>query len=304
MVELNFDRRRPDVLLNLNEVPELRGWSREDGALRLGVGSDLRRGDGGAAAPSSCRRSPRRRARSARRRSGTAARSAATSAPPRRRETRCRRCSSRTRRSRSRPCAGRGRVPLREFLVGPKRNAAAAGRADHGGAASSPSGAPQTFMKVGPRNAMVISVCSLAVVADREREELRASFGSAGGRGPGSCRPLARRRRSPSASSRRRVRSTTCAERRRTAGTRWACSRRARWSGARMRIELTSTARRARPRSGRARACSTRCASGSACPARRTRASRASAARARCCWTAPWSARAWCSRRRPTAMRW
>jgi CO/xanthine dehydrogenase FAD-binding subunit len=33
-------------------------------------------------------------------------------------------------------------------------------------------------MKVGPRNAMVIAVCSLAVVADRERGELRAAFGS------------------------------------------------------------------------------------------------------------------------------
>ena len=43
-----------------------------------------------------------------------------------------------------------------------------------------PSGTPQTFMKVGPRNAMVIAVCSLAVAADRERGEVRASFGSAG----------------------------------------------------------------------------------------------------------------------------
>jgi CO/xanthine dehydrogenase FAD-binding subunit len=43
-----------------------------------------------------------------------------------------------------------------------------------------PSGQPQTFMKIGPRNAMVIAVCSLALVADRERGELRASFGSAG----------------------------------------------------------------------------------------------------------------------------
>src|SRR4249920_1544595 len=33
MVELNFDRSRPDALLNLNEVPELRGWSRENGTL-------------------------------------------------------------------------------------------------------------------------------------------------------------------------------------------------------------------------------------------------------------------------------
>ena len=70
-------------------------------------------------------------------------------------------------------------VPLGEFLVGPKRNARRAGRADHR-AWVAPSGAPQTFMKVGPRNAMVIAVCSLAVVADRERGELRAAFGSAG----------------------------------------------------------------------------------------------------------------------------
>jgi CO/xanthine dehydrogenase FAD-binding subunit len=34
-------------------------------------------------------------------------------------------------------------------------------------------------MKVGPRNAMVIAVTSLALVADRERSELRAAFGSA-----------------------------------------------------------------------------------------------------------------------------
>jgi CO/xanthine dehydrogenase FAD-binding subunit len=39
-----------------------------------------------------------------------------------------------------------------------------------------PSAAPQTFMKVGPRNAMVIAVVSLAVSAG---DELRASFGSA-----------------------------------------------------------------------------------------------------------------------------
>ena len=38
MVELNFDRARPPALLNLNEVPELRGWSRENGTLRLGSG--------------------------------------------------------------------------------------------------------------------------------------------------------------------------------------------------------------------------------------------------------------------------
>ena len=38
MVELNFDRARPDAILNLNEVAELRGWSRENGSVRLGAG--------------------------------------------------------------------------------------------------------------------------------------------------------------------------------------------------------------------------------------------------------------------------
>src|SRR6266699_4142275 len=38
MVELNFDRARPAALLNLNEVAELRGWSRQNGTVRLGAG--------------------------------------------------------------------------------------------------------------------------------------------------------------------------------------------------------------------------------------------------------------------------
>src|SRR5256886_7130353 len=38
MVELNFDRARPETLLNLNEARELRGWSRDNGSIRLGAG--------------------------------------------------------------------------------------------------------------------------------------------------------------------------------------------------------------------------------------------------------------------------
>src|SRR5437764_14030212 len=38
MVELNFDRARPAALLNLNEVAELRGWSRRNGTVWLGAG--------------------------------------------------------------------------------------------------------------------------------------------------------------------------------------------------------------------------------------------------------------------------
>src|SRR5512132_1044590 len=37
MVELNFDRARPEALLNLNEVRELKSWSRANGGLQLGA---------------------------------------------------------------------------------------------------------------------------------------------------------------------------------------------------------------------------------------------------------------------------
>ncbi len=38
MVELNFARRRPLVLMDLTRVPELAGWSLQDGRLRVGAG--------------------------------------------------------------------------------------------------------------------------------------------------------------------------------------------------------------------------------------------------------------------------
>src|SRR6187551_1169281 len=37
MVAINFDRLRPGTVLNLEEVDELRGWSRENGTVRLGA---------------------------------------------------------------------------------------------------------------------------------------------------------------------------------------------------------------------------------------------------------------------------
>jgi CO/xanthine dehydrogenase FAD-binding subunit len=66
-------------------------------------------------------------------------------------------------------------MALGDFVTGVKRNAL---EPDELITAVwlTPSNAPQTFMKIGPRNAMVIAVVSLAVSAG---DELRASFGSA-----------------------------------------------------------------------------------------------------------------------------
>ncbi|TML12571.1 MAG: xanthine dehydrogenase family protein subunit M, partial [Actinobacteria bacterium] len=71
---------------------------------------------------------------------------------------------------------GERTLPLRDFVVGVKRNVLAV---DELILDVSVDGDParQTFMKVGPRNAMLISVVSLALRVDGE---LAASFGSAG----------------------------------------------------------------------------------------------------------------------------
>src|SRR5919197_3848890 len=178
MVELNFDRRRPEVLLNLNEVPELRGWSRENGGLRLGSGLTYTEAMQGAVAEalpalaeaSRTVGSPQIRNRGTLGGNLGTASPAGDALPPLLVEyAQVELATTR----------GARRLPLTDFLVGPKRNALAEDElivAVH----VEPSGARQTFMKIGPRNAMVIAVCSLALVVDREHDEVRASYGSAG----------------------------------------------------------------------------------------------------------------------------
>jgi CO/xanthine dehydrogenase FAD-binding subunit len=178
MVELNFDRARPPALLNLNEVPELRAWSRDDGALRLGASltyteameAPLSELLPALAEASRTVGSPQIRNRGTLGGNLGTASPAGDALPPLLVEDAEVELAS---------VRGVRRVPVSEFLVGPKRNELADDElivAVH----VRPSGSPQTFMKVGPRNAMVIAVVSLALAADRERGELRASFGSAG----------------------------------------------------------------------------------------------------------------------------
>ena len=174
MVGLNFDRLRPGALLNLNEVPELRGWSREDGALRLGSGltyAEAMAPELAALLPALAEASRTVGSPQIRNR-GTIGGNLGTSSPagdalpPLLVEGAEVECAS---------VRGSRRVALGQFITGVKRNALAADELITA-VWVTPSGAPQTFMKVGPRNAMVIAVVSLAVSAG---DELRASFGSA-----------------------------------------------------------------------------------------------------------------------------
>jgi len=177
MVALNFDRARPEALLNLNEVAELRGWSRENGTLRLGAGLTYAEAMEGALAEalpalaeaSRTVGSPQIRNRGTIGGNLGTASPAGDALPPLLVEG-----------ARVELASARGvrELPLGEFLLGVKQNALADDELIVA-VLVEPSEQPQTFMKIGPRNAMVIAVCSLALVADRERGELRASFGSA-----------------------------------------------------------------------------------------------------------------------------
>jgi CO/xanthine dehydrogenase FAD-binding subunit len=174
MVTINFDRGRPEAMLNLNEVGELRGWSRANGELRLGSGltyAEIEHGPLRDVLPALAEASRTVGSPQIRNRGtiggnlGTAS-PAGDALPPLLIEHAEVECSS---------VRGVRTVPLAEFVTGVKRNVLEPDELITA-VLLSPSAAPQTFMKVGPRNAMVIAVVSLAVSAG---DELRASFGSA-----------------------------------------------------------------------------------------------------------------------------
>ena len=178
MVELNFDRARPAVLLNLNELAELRGWSRENGSIRLGAGltyteameAPLAEKLPALAEASRTVGGPQIRNRGTVGGNLGTASPAGDALPPLLIGGAVVELAS---------IRGERTVPLNEFLTGPKRNALADDELILGARVRAADGA-QTFMKVGPRNAMVISVVSLALTVDRERDQVRAAFGSAG----------------------------------------------------------------------------------------------------------------------------
>src|SRR5262249_5584586 len=161
----------------LNEVRELRGFSRADGALVLGAGLTYTAAMQGTLAhdlpalaeASRTVGSPQIRNRGTIGGNLGTASPAGDAIPP---------LLTQGAEVEIRSVRGERRLPLQEFFLGVKRNALEPDEIVTA-VRVRPTGAPQTFMKVGPRNAMVISICSLALEVDRERDEVRAAFGSA-----------------------------------------------------------------------------------------------------------------------------
>jgi CO/xanthine dehydrogenase FAD-binding subunit len=176
MVDLNFDWSRPEALLNLNEVEELRGWSRQNGTVWLGSGLtyvEAMEPPLAAALPALAEAArtvggPQIRNR------GTIGGNLGTASPAGDALPPLLVCGAEVKIASVR---GERIVPLPEFLVGPKRNVLAEDELILGVTVDATE-SRQTFMKVGPRNAMAIAVVSLAVRVDAEH--VRAAFGSAG----------------------------------------------------------------------------------------------------------------------------
>jgi CO/xanthine dehydrogenase FAD-binding subunit len=178
MVELNFDRHRPDVLVDLTKVPELRDWSRtDDGGVRLGAGVSYARvmtelGDlaPGLAMASRTVGSPQIRAR------GTVGGNVGSASPA----GDCHPVLLAVGANVEVQSAARGsrRIPVADFFTGVKKSAL---EPDELIAAVHlpPAVGPQQFAKIGTRNAMVIAVTSFGLALHPDRRRVGAAIGSA-----------------------------------------------------------------------------------------------------------------------------
>ena len=178
MVELNFDRRRPEVVLDLTRVPELAEWSRQDGAVRVGAGvtytrmvAELANDLPGLAIAARTVGSPQIRNRGTIGGNLGSASPAGDCHPPL--------LAAGAEVEVTSASDGSRRVPVDSFFTGPKKSALAPEElicAVHVPAAAG----PQQFAKVGTRNAMVIAVCSFGLALDPPRGRVGTGIGSAG----------------------------------------------------------------------------------------------------------------------------
>ncbi|WP_031465353.1 FAD binding domain-containing protein [Sciscionella sediminilitoris] len=176
MVELNFDRARPEALLDLNRVTELTEHGTAGGRLRIGASMPYSRIIGelgeqlpGLAMAARTVGSPQIRNRGSVGGNLGAASPAGDSHP-----------ALLTTDAEIELASVRGTrmVPAREFYLGVKRNALEPDElitAVH----LPPAEGPQQFCKVGTRNAMVIAVCALSLAMRPAHREVAVAFGSA-----------------------------------------------------------------------------------------------------------------------------
>ncbi len=176
MVEINFDHRRPDALLDLNRIGELRQWEVGEETVRLGacvpytrIIESLRAQLPGLALAAHTVGSPQIRNRGSVGGNLGAASPAGDSHPA---------LLAAGAEVEAVSVRGTRMIPVEEFYTGVKRNCLAPDeliRAVHIKKADG----PQQFSKVGTRNAMVIAVCAFGVALHPGTRTVRTGIGSA-----------------------------------------------------------------------------------------------------------------------------
>ena len=176
MVELNFDRERPAAMMDLTRVQEIKEWSEENGGLRVGAGVTYARiiaelGDRlpGLAMASMTVGSPQIRNRGTVGGNLGTASPAGDGLPP---------LYASDAEVEVASTDGTRRIPVVDFITGPKRNAM---RPDELIAAFyiPEAEGPQQYSKIGTRNAMVIAVCSFGLALHPEQGKVGTCIGSA-----------------------------------------------------------------------------------------------------------------------------
>ena len=177
MVDINFGRARPETILDLTRVGDLTRWDTDNGSVRVGAGvtytraiEELEAQLPGLAIASRTVGSPQIRNRGTIGGNLGSSSPAGDALPPL--------YASGAEVELASTARGSRRVPIEEFITGPKRNvlepdeliAAFHITAARGG---------QQFSKVGTRNAMVIAVCSFALAIDDGKRTVGTCIGSA-----------------------------------------------------------------------------------------------------------------------------
>ncbi len=177
MVDLNFDRLRPEAMLDLTRIDELKQWWPHDDLIRLGAGvsytrlvSEIGEYLPGLAIASRTIGSPQIRNRATVGGNLGTSSPAGDALPP---------LLAAGAEIEVASAGSSRRMPFRDFMIGPKKNALAPEElivAVHIPKARG----PQQFSKIGTRNAMVISVASFALAIDAGTRAISCAIGSAG----------------------------------------------------------------------------------------------------------------------------
>ncbi|MFI1972317.1 carbon monoxide dehydrogenase [Streptomyces cinnamoneus] len=176
MVEINFDHRRPEHLLDLGRVAELHAWETDGRDVRLGAAvpyarviEHLRRELPGLARAAHTVGSPQIRNRGSVGGNLGAASPAGDSHPA---------LLAAGAEVEAESVRGTRLIPVEEFYTGVKRNALAPDELIRAVRIRKATG-PQQFSKVGTRNAMVIAVCAFGIALHPGSRTVRTGIGSA-----------------------------------------------------------------------------------------------------------------------------